>query len=178
MQTIFKARLLALSLAAPLLATACVAEAGQTASGGPATAAPGSIGDESGQVSEPSASGLLLECADWTLPPSVGLATVSGLSVRSIDRAHVQITNTTRRTYYLRVRDWQPALLVCGWRLISEEMAEGPIALGETLVVGVGGSAVTVEIWDRPCGEGCVRPPIGFVLVPMSSLEPPTPQLT
>ena len=180
MQTIVKARLLALSLAAPLLATACVAQGGQTDSGGPATTAPDSIGAGSEQPSEPpSASDLLLSCADWTLPPSVATAPISGLSIRSIDRRNVEITNTTHRTYYLRVRAWVPAPLVCGWSLIDHPAWDGPIAAGEQLVLDVEEHApITVEVWDRPCGEGCVRPPIAFVLVPMSSLDPPAPQLT
>jgi hypothetical protein len=70
--------------------------------------------------------------------------------------------------------------LVCGRGITEEEMERGPIAAGATVDVAAGSTPnvpVTVGIWDRPCGEACSAPPIGLIVVPVSSVEP-VPQIT
>jgi hypothetical protein len=70
--------------------------------------------------------------------------------------------------------------LDCGRGIVEQEAVRGPIAAGETIEFGEGSTPdipVTVGIWDRPCGEACYAPPIGLIVVPVSSVEP-RPELT
>ncbi len=174
-------RLVALLLAVPLIAAACLAQAnGQPDQSEPAATVLASIAasSESVSVAASHSADLFLKCP-YTLPPSGGRLPVPGISLRSLDRAHVEIANTTSRTYYYRVAAWVVLELDCGRGLVDYEMALSPIAPEETALVGVMQDVpISVEVWDRPCGEGCVRPPVGVVVVPMSSLEPPAPQMS
>ena len=115
------------------------------------------------------------QCANWTLPPDVGPSLVPGITVRAVDKGHFEITNATSRTYYYRVSAWFTDLLDCGLGVTESEYMRGPIKAGETIEVGEGSTklvSVTVGIWDHPCGEACSSPPIGWIFVPMSSVEP------
>lgn len=115
------------------------------------------------------------QCPNWTLPPDVGPSPVPGITVRAVDRGHFEITNATGRTYYYRVSTWFTDLLDCGLGVTESETVRGPIKAGETIEVGEGSTkkvSVTVGIWDQPCGEACSSPPIGWIFVPVSSIEP------
>lgn len=170
-----------LLLAASLLAAACVAQtAGQATNSESAATVPGAATTASEQASAaaPLSPSLRWQCP-YTLPPDRGPIPVAGISIRSTDRAHVEIANATGRPYYYRVRAWFVEELDCGLGLTSRDEAGGPVAAGETVVLWVSQNApITIEVWDRPCGEGCVRQPVGITVVPMSSLEPPQPQIT
>ena len=174
-------QLVAFLLVTPLLAAACWAQMnGQVGTSEPPTTVPGSTATASARLSAsaPKSPDLLLQCP-YTLPPSRGPIPVPGISIRSANRAQIEIANATGRTYYFRVAAWVVLELDCGRGLVNYEVALGPIAAGEKALVGVTEDVpITVEVWDRPCGEGCVRPPLGIVVVPMSSLEPPAPLMT
>jgi hypothetical protein len=174
-----KLRLLALSLAAPLLAAACLAQASPSA---PTMTTTGSTASASEVVSAPPSEshGISGQCADRSWPPYRGPSPVIGISVRAIDKGHLEITNATSRTYYYRVSRWVTMQLDCGRGVTEQEAVRGPIAAGETIEIGGGSTPdvpATVGIWDRPCGEACSAPPIGLIVVPVSSVEP-VPQLT
>lgn len=167
-------RLVALSLAAPLLVAACLAQASQSE---PRMTTPGSTASASEVVpappsESPSVSG---QCPDQSWPPYGGPSPVSGISARAIDKGNLEITNATSRTYYYRVSSWVAWQLVCGRGIVEEEAVRGPIGAGETIKIGDGSTPdvpVTVGIWDQPCGEACTGPPIGLIVVPVSSVEP------
>lgn len=114
-----------------------------------------------------------------TPPPYKSLPPVAGVSVRSIDKAHFEINNTTGQTYYFKSFSWQTdANLPCGPGVIAHESATGPVNAGSKVSVDGGSTPeipVTVSVWPEPCGEGCDRPPSGQYLVPISTIEPPTP---
>lgn len=115
------------------------------------------------------------QCPDWTLPPDVGPSPVPGITVRAVDKGHLEIANETSQTYYYRVSAWSTDLLVCGLGVTESEYVRGPIKAGETIEVGEGSTKkvpVTVGIWDQPCGEACSSPPIGWIFLPVSSIEP------
>jgi len=117
-------------------------------------------------------------CAGRTWPP-YQLGGIPGISVRARDRATIEITNRTDRTYYYRVAGWQPAQFETCRALGEEEVEEGPIAPGATVRVGIVAFAdrtdvpIIVAIWDTQCGEGCQRAaPIAAILVERSPLQP------
>lgn len=114
-----------------------------------------------------------------TPPPYSSLPPVSGLSVRAIDKARFEISNTTGQTYYFKSFSWQTENdLPCGPGVIAHELATGPVDAGSKVLVDGGsttGVAVTVSVWLEPCGEGCDRPPSGQYVVPISTIEPPRP---
>lgn len=119
-------------------------------------------------------------CPDFfTPPPYDAFRPVPGISVRAIDKGHIEITNASSRAYYFGVSHWvTEENLVCGRGVIDHSSRGGRIARGAT-VERLGGSTpevpVTVAVWANPCGEGCNRPPIGNYVVPVSSVEPPVP---
>jgi hypothetical protein len=111
----------------------------------------------------------------FTGPPDAGPNLVPGITVRAIDKRHTEITNATNRTYYYRVSAWHSDLLACGFGVTESEFQRGPIASGETVEVGEGSAPrlpIAVGIWDQMCGEACSSPPIGWMFVPVSSIEP------
>jgi len=174
-----KLRLVALSLAAPLLAAACLAQASPSE---PTMTTTGSTASASEVVSAPPSEspGISGQCPDRSMPPDRGPSPVDGISVRAIDKGHLEITNATSRTYYYRVSRWVTMQLDCGRGITEQEAVRGPIAAGETIQVGEGSTPdapVAVGIWDRPCGEACSAPPMGWIVVPVSSVEP-VPQFT
>lgn len=165
-------RLVPLSLAAPLLLAACLA---QPVSGEATATTPGAVASPSEPPALPSDSfPASPQCPDHTWPP-YRVGPVAGISVRAINKGHTEITNPTNRTYYYRVSRWSAAHLLCGHDLVEHEVERGPIAAGETIDY-TGGSTpdapLTVAIWDGPCGEACHRPPIGLYVVSVSSVEP------
>lgn len=116
-------------------------------------------------------------CPGRTWPP-YPLHGVPGITVVSTDRATVEITNRTDRTYYYRVSGWELAQFETCQGLGELERQRGPIAPGATERVMVdpgwqqAGLRVTVALWDRPCGEACTREPIAATIVELSPLEP------
>ncbi len=96
----------------------------------------------------------------------------------SADRATVEITNRTDRTYYYRVSGWQIDQFETCRALGEIEAQRGPIAPGTTerVIIDVSwwqmGVPVTVALWGRPCGEACTREPIAAAKVELSPLEP------
>jgi len=146
------------------------------ASASPALETPTASGTPTATLGTPAAT-----CGDmFTAPPYDDLAPVPGLSVRSIDKAHFEIINTSDRQYYFAVFYWVTEDdLVCGRGVIARDSVAGPIGPGSTFVVDGGStpqSPVTVSIWGDPCGDGCTRTPIGEYLIPISSVEPPPPE--
>jgi hypothetical protein len=174
----FRPRAVAVGLAASVIVVACWAQTPlPRASDSPATTS-GSVEMPAGPISATPSASLPLQCP-YTLPPFTGLTPVTGISIRSVDRAHLEIANATDRTYYFKVYSWWVYDLDCGRGLVSREGPNGPIAPGETMLVWVEEHApISVAVWDRPCGEGCRRAPVGQVLVPMSSLDPPSPGMS
>jgi hypothetical protein len=117
-------------------------------------------------------------CAGRTWPPYAS-AGLPGLTARSRDRATIEITNATGRTYYYRVAGWEAAKFETCEALGEEEVEEGPIAPGSTVQVSIVAFMdrpdvpVTVAFWDKPCGEGCQRDaPAAALVVERSALEP------
>jgi hypothetical protein len=180
--SLIKPRYAAQILAAPLLAAACWAQSGEAASDSRLPTATIAVSSPTPTVpasatapASPSPSG---QCPN-RMPPDGGLVPVPGVTIRSINRAQIEIENAANRVYYFRVAAWVAENLVCGRGLVANEFSLGPVAAWKTALVGVmQGVPITVEVWDRPCGEGCVRPPVGTTVVPMSSLEPPIPAMT
>jgi hypothetical protein len=117
-------------------------------------------------------------CAGRSWPP-YQLVGIPGITATARDRATIDITNRTDRTYYYRVAGWQPAQFETCRALGEEEVEEGPIAPGATVHVGIVAFAdrtdvpITVAVWDTQCGEACQRgAPIGAMLVERSPLQP------
>jgi hypothetical protein len=122
-------------------------------------------------------------CTDFfTPPPYDAFSPVPGISVRTIDKGHFEITNATSRDYYFGATFWVTEdNLVCGRGVTDHSAPGGRVPRGST-VAGLGGSTLetplTVSIWASPCGDGCYRDPIGKYVVPVSSVEPPSPGST
>ena len=115
------------------------------------------------------------KCPGQTWPPYGASDSVAGISVGAIARGHTRITNASHQTYYYRASHWPTAQLVCGRGRYEQGGQTGPIAAGKNVDIGEGSTPdvpMSVEIWDRPCGEGCDRQPIGAYVVPVSSVEP------
>jgi len=111
--------------------------------------------------------------------PPFDLGGIPGITATSRDRATIEITNRTDRTFYYRVAGWQPAQFETCRAFGEEGVEEGPIAPGATVGVMIAAFAdrmdvpITVAFWDEPCGEGCQRAaPLAAMLVERSPLEP------
>jgi hypothetical protein len=172
-------RIAGLVLTTPLLVAACWAQTGSVGNARESPAATSTAAPATVAASPSSSPSLSAGCPNH-MPPDGGLVPLPGISIRSINRGQIEIANTAGRVYYFWVTAWVVAGdLVCGRGLLANDFMLGPIAAGETALVGVmEGVPITVEVWDRPCGEGCVRPPVGTSVVPMSSLDPPIPGQT
>jgi hypothetical protein len=116
------------------------------------------------------------QCPDFTPPPYDSFEPVVGISIRVINKGLFEITNATKKSYYGKVFKWTTeSNLVCGQGVLGHDSVLGRIAPGATLRWSAGSTTdvpVTVEIWDRPCGEGCYEGSIGAYLLPVSSIEP------
>jgi hypothetical protein len=116
-------------------------------------------------------------CPGRTWPP-YPLGGIAGITAVSTDRATVEITNLTGRTYYYRVSGWELAQFETCRAFGELERQRGPIAPGATESVMVdpvwqqAGLRVTVALWDKPCGEACNSEPNGAMVVELSPLEP------
>ena len=124
-----------------------------------------------------------LTCSEpFVFPAFDAFVPVPGVSVRAIDRAHVEITNATTHTYYVGASFWVTEdNLVCGRGVIEQATSWGRLRPGRTIERGGGSSSeipLTISIWEVPCSDGCTRDPIGQYLVPVSSVEPPVPGST
>ncbi len=140
----------------------------------PFTSAPGESADTAVAIS-PSPSPMFCAGRSWPPYPLGGMA---GLTARSVDRATIEITNHTAKTIYYRVSGWQFDQFETCRALGEIEVQRGPLDPGATERVMVdpgwqqAGVAVTLALWDRPCGEACSREPVGAMVVPLSPLEP------
>ena len=111
--------------------------------------------------------------ASW--PPYAVPDHVPGISVQAVDSGHTEITNSSDRTYFYRVSRWPSSQTSCSAAREEAEVERGPVGPGSNVVSAAGSSAaapLTVAIWDQPCGEGCSSPPIGVMVVPVSSIKP------
>jgi hypothetical protein len=103
---------------------------------------------------------------------------IPGITAISTDRATIEITNHTGRTWYYRVSGWQLDQFETCRALGEVEVQRGPIAPGTTERVMLFGNweqldvPITIAFWDRPCGEACQREPIAAMVVVRSQLEP------
>jgi hypothetical protein len=117
------------------------------------------------------------DCPGDTWPP-YDLGGIPGLGARSIDRATVQLTNGTNRTWYYRAAGWTVEQLDICRGLVESEVERGPITQGASVRVTLGQLAehlevpITIAFWDQPCGEACNRAPVAAILV-VRSLEAP-----
>jgi hypothetical protein len=117
-------------------------------------------------------------CPGRTWPP-YRLGGIPGITADSRDRATIEISNQSGRTYYYRVAGWQLARFETCRAFGEEEVERGPIAAGATVRVMLTGNLeqndvpLTIAFWDQPCGESCEREPVAAMLVVRSPLEPP-----
>jgi hypothetical protein len=125
----------------------------------------------------PSPSAATTLCPGRTWPP-YPLSEIPGIAAVSTDRATIELTNRTGRTYYYRVSGWQLDQFETCRALGELEVQRGPIAprTTERVMVDPGwlqaGVRVTVAFWDKPCGETCQREPLAAMIVGLSPLEP------
>ena len=116
-------------------------------------------------------------CAGRTWPP-YRLGGIPGITATSRDRATIEITNGTTRTYYYRVSGWHPEQFETCRAFDEREVERGPIAPGATVQAMIWAFGdrldvpVTVAFWDEPCGEACHREPIAAMQVLRSAIEP------
>ena len=101
-----------------------------------------------------------------------------GITAISTDRATIEITNHTGRTWYYRVSGWQLDQFETCRALGEVEVQRGPIAAGTTERVMLFGNweqldvPITIAFWDKRCGEACQREPIAAMVVVRSLIEP------
>ncbi len=96
-----------------------------------------------------------------------------------LDRVTIHLSNSTGRDYFYRITGWEVARLegCFGWDE-SEEMGGFLAQHSEDerqlwLLGGLPNVRIAVELRDRPCGEkGCSGPPLGFITVIRSAIEP------
>lgn len=180
--------------AAAMIVAGC---AGATATAGPAATPPVSTaaGPSGASVGTAKAGGSSPESPTATTPSSLSSSTppsfcpgrtwppyplggMPGVTAVSTDRATVEITNHAGRTYYYRVSGWELAQFETCRAFGELERQRGPIAPGATerVMIDPGWQQarlrVTVAVWDRPCGEACIREPIAAMIVELSPLEP------
>jgi len=116
-------------------------------------------------------------CPGRTWPPHP-LGGVPGITAVSTDRATVQITNGTDRTYYYRVSGWEPVQFETCRAWGELERQRGPILPGaaESVMVDTAwrqaGIRVTIAFWEQPCGEACAVNPVAAMVVDLSPVEP------
>ncbi|MEW6223091.1 MAG: hypothetical protein AB1627_00530 [Chloroflexota bacterium] len=163
-----------------LVLGACAAKVPIDASGGAivpsVVGSPSVVPTSSGHASPSAAPSTSCPGRSW---PPYRLGSIPGLAASSRDRATIEITNRTDRTYYYRVAGWQPDQFETCRALGEEAVEEGPIAAGSTMRVMIGAFAdrlevpITVAFWTEPCREGCQRDaPIAAMVVARSPLEP------
>lgn len=128
----------------------------------------------------PSPRGSVPQCTEFfTPPPYDSFTPIPGITVRAVDKAHFEITNSTLGTYYVGVAQWVTEDdLICGRGVIAHSSPGGQLPRNGTFQ-GTGGSEpeapLVVSIWDDPCGDECTRPPVGKYVVPVSPVDPPAP---
>jgi hypothetical protein len=116
-------------------------------------------------------------CPGDTWPP-YDLGGIPGIAARSIDRATVELTNRTDRTWYYRAAGWQVEQLETCRGLLEFEIERGPIAAGAAVQVALAAFGeridvpITIAFWNEPCGEACQRAPVAAILVVRSPDEP------
>jgi hypothetical protein len=158
---------LAVALGAALAAGAC--SPSPTTSPTPTVASSPSVPATARAIDAP--------CPDATWPP-FDAPRPAGITAVATDRRHIEIANHSARRVYVRLSSWAMAQLETCRGIVENENMTGPLDAGQTLDadVTVAGDdparPLTVAIWDRPCGEGCHRPPDGALLVPPSLVQP------
>jgi hypothetical protein len=116
-------------------------------------------------------------CPDSTWPPFDAPGPV-GITAVASDSRHVDITNHLASRVYFRLSSWQVVQLETCRGLVQNENVSGPLDPGQVFNadITVAGDdptrPLTVALWDRPCGEGCQRPPMAVLLVPPSLAQP------
>ncbi len=157
-----------------LVLSACAASPKPPDSPGPTVTPP--VAALASPVASPSADSATF-CPGRTWPP-YPLSGIPGITATSTDRATIEITNRTGRTYSYRVSGWQlDQFETC--RVLGEvEVQRGPIAPGATERVRLdvswwqSGAPVTIAFWDEPCGEACQREPAAAMQVELSPIGP------
>lgn len=116
-------------------------------------------------------------CPGRTWPP-YRLVAIPGITAISTDRATIEITNHTGRTWYYWVSGWQLDQFETCRALGEVGVGGGRIAARATDRVMLQGNweqldvPITIVFWDKPCGEACQREPIAAMQVVRSLLEP------
>jgi hypothetical protein len=142
-----------------------------TGAGGPTPASPTPV------KSTPAPRSTATFCPGRTWPP-YRLVGIPGLTAVSTNRATIEISNHTARTYYYRVSAWELAQFESCRAFGEVERQRGPIAPGatESVMVDPGwqqeGRRVTIALWDKPCGEACTAEPVAAMVIELSPLEP------
>ncbi len=120
-----------------------------------------------------------LTCPGDQWPPFGAPTTLTGLEIRTVDREHVEIRNTTSKRYHVRVAGWNVVQLeTC--RGLDEDLAvEGPVPPGESLQANLSVIAVpphmpvAVSVYEGQCREGeCTGPPVAVLVIKLSTRAP------
>ncbi len=107
----------------------------------------------------------------------------AGLTAESINMRVVRLVNSTGRDYWYRISMWQDqdcaGQFVADFGFLESEMVRGPLPKHSQVDVDAGSSGSDVELvrmgvgfWDHRCGEACSSPPMGFLTVPQSTIDP------
>ncbi len=118
-----------------------------------------------------------------TWPPHSYPPPPAGLSAESINMHVVRLVNSTGRDYWYRISTWEgldcAGKFVYDFGFLESEMVRGPLPKHSQVDVDAGSSGSDVELvrmgvgfWDHPCGEPCSSPPMGFLTVPQSTIDP------
>jgi hypothetical protein len=122
-----------------------------------------------------------ITCPGDKWPPFAVPAALPGIRVVARTRANLQISNSSRHTYYYRVSVWTVDRLDCGRGLLEQESESGPIRPGQTIdtipynMREMPDSPLTVTLWDRRCAVAeaqCKRTPLAVIFVTRSTAEP------
>lgn len=103
----------------------------------------------------------------------------SRLATERLPSGTVRVSNSTGRDYWYRISGWEVERLdVCvGW--VEHEQEAGLLRKHSEIVTNIwylrnlDNVRLGIEIRDHPCGEQrCSDPPIGFITVIRSWIEP------
>lgn len=118
-----------------------------------------------------------LTCPGDHWPPA-RLSGIAGIRAVTLDRAAVEITNNTDRTWYFQLSAWEVDRLESCVGPVPLEIERGPLRPGAvirtslSLVLDRPDLPVTIAFWDAPCGEACNRQPEHPMLIARSLVEP------
>jgi len=165
------ARFLAALSAIALAAAACVATPVQPTPAGALASAPLSSAPPTYCVGSHA----------W--PPHSYPPPPAGLTAEAINKNVVRLVNSTGRDYWYRISMWEDldcaGKFVYDFGFLESEMVRGPLLRHSQVDVDAGSSGSHVELvrmgvgfWDHRCGEACSDPPMGFLTVPQSTIDP------